>query len=378
MNLRNGQAPPARRPATVSLLDSNLSNFDNRYDDLATESGWYNLDEGITPKVRAGKVKKKPAAVAKSLSDAMSEQGGDELAMTYHPARYEAIFLRESLQPFFISGVLEDVLALVKGGKEANVYLCKARPESGLGLIAAKVYRPRMFRNLRNDAMYREGRETLSGEGGIIRNRNNREMRAIQGKTDFGKELTHVSWLLHEYSTLHQLYAAGAAVPKPIAFGGNAILMEFIGTASGAAPILHSVNPQPNEAERLFHEVMRNVEVMLAHGYVHGDLSSFNVLYHQGKVTVIDFPQIAFIQANRNAYNILERDVTRICEYFALHGVEAQPKRLAGDLWRKYSKLSPGQLIVDEYRDPDEEAPPARRAPAKGAPSRPGPSRDRQ
>ena len=81
-----------------------------------------------------------------------------------------------------------------------------------------------------------------------------------------------------------------------------------------------------------------------------------------------------YVRSNIAHGKVLAIDAT---EALALHGVEAQPKRLAGDLWRKYSKLAPGQLIVDAYRDPDEEAPSAKRAPAKGAPSRPGPSRDR-
>ena len=46
------------------------------------------------------------------------------------------------------------------------VYRCEAHPSMGVEWIAAKVYRPRQFRNLSNDAMYREGRHFLTLEEG--------------------------------------------------------------------------------------------------------------------------------------------------------------------------------------------------------------------
>jgi RIO kinase 1 len=84
---------------------------------------------------------------------------------TYRPSRHESGWLLSSLYPFYDEGLITDVLALIKGGKEANVYRCQATAAAGGGMLAAKVYRPRMFRNLRNDKMYRQGREILLAEG---------------------------------------------------------------------------------------------------------------------------------------------------------------------------------------------------------------------
>ena len=100
--------------------------------------------------------------------------GGDSLpdgaafVTTYHPGRFEEGWLMESVRGFYEDGLIVDVLAQIKGGKEANVYLCQANPDTGLDLLVAKVYRPRKFRNLRNDAVYREGREILSSEGTAV------------------------------------------------------------------------------------------------------------------------------------------------------------------------------------------------------------------
>ena len=76
----------------------------------------------------------------------------------YVPARFEAAWLRASIASFYEEEWISDVLASVKGGKEANVYRCQAHPNTGEQLLAAKVYRPRQFRNLRNDKAYRDGR----------------------------------------------------------------------------------------------------------------------------------------------------------------------------------------------------------------------------
>jgi RIO kinase 1 len=288
--------------------------------------------------------KQPPGAVAHAEAQPQLEDG---FRTTYQPARYEGPFLQESLQPFVTQTLIDDVLALVKGGKEANVYLCQAAPHLDVRLIAAKVYRPRQFRNLRNDVTYREGRELVNSLGITIKNRDNREMRAIHKKTSYGAELTHVSWLMHEHITLQRLHNLGAAVPKPLGVGQNAILMEYVGDRNRPAPVLHGVALPPGEAGRLCDEVLRNAELMLAHGMIHGDLSAYNILYWEGKVTLIDFPQVTMSESNHNAYRIFQRDVRRVCEYFAAQGVERNADAIVHRLWGRYVRTAPDRTVHD-------------------------------
>lgn len=285
-----------------------------------------------------GKQTKKQTQVLEAsaaLTDPESPTGAG-FATTYHPGRFEEGWLLQSLESFYEDGLIVDVLAQVKGGKEANVYLCRANPATGMDLLAAKVYRPRKFRNLRNDAVYREGREILSGEGGVVKRSDSRPMRAMKNKTRLGLQMLHQSWILYEYGTLQRLHELGARVPKPIASGTNAILMEYVGDETSAAPILHSVRLPAEEAHRLFDEVMRNVDLMLAHGLVHGDLSAFNLLFWGGEITMIDFPQVIAAHSNHNGYEILRRDVLRICQYFAKQGVVSDPEEIAERLWHEH------------------------------------------
>jgi len=244
--------------------------------------------------------------------------------------------LIESLASLYDQQFITDVLAQVKGGKEASVYRCAAHESTGVDLLAAKVYRPRMFRQLRNDKMYRQGRDVIIGDGTRLNESDFREMRAIAKGTGFGKKIQHTSWLMHEYKTLEQLYQAGAAVPRPWAIGDNVVLMDYIGDATMAAPTLNTIRLDQDEAHRLFSEVLRNIELMLQHNLIHGDLSAYNILYWDGAITLIDFPQVTDLHANPDAVFILRRDVTRICEYFASQGVRCAAQDLADDLWYRY------------------------------------------
>jgi len=247
----------------------------------------------------------------------------------YEPTRFEQEWLPGSLGGFYEDEWFTSVLYPVKGGKEANVYCCEAHPSTGLKWIAAKVYRPRKFRTMRNDAIYREGRPVTSDR---------RIQRALKKKTKKGRKVETESWIHHEYETLRALHEAGADVPRPLALGANAILMEYLGDGEGAAPTLHEVSLGPDEGRRFFDRLMKNVALFLGCDHIHGDLSAYNVLYWKGNFKVIDFPQTVDPVTNPNAFPLLVRDVERLCRYFARCGVEAQAVALAEDMWRRYQR----------------------------------------
>ena len=263
---------------------------------------------------------------------------------TYQASRHERQWLLQSLGNFYEHHWIRDVLRQVKGGKEASVYLCESEPDASEEvltgqqtlpeLVAAKVYRPRMLRTLKNDALYREGRSDLDSEGHEIFD--DRMLRAIRARTAYGQELRHTSWLEHEFTALQALSQAGADVPVPYASDANAILMTYIGEDGLPAPVLASVHLARTEAQALFQRTLRNIEIMLSRNIIHGDLSAFNILYWDGAITLIDFPQVVHPEQNRSAFRIFERDVLRICEYFSRQGVRTQPRRLAADLWTSY------------------------------------------
>jgi RIO kinase 1 len=172
-------------------------------------------------------------------------------------------------------------------------------------------------------------------------------MRAIGKKTAFGVQVMHTSWLMHEYTTMERLYQAGAAVPQPVASTENAILMGYYGDGVRGAPTLNEVRLESDEAIPLFQEVMRNIELMLQNEMVHGDLSAYNVLYWDGEITVIDFPQVVDCNTNDEAYELLRRDVQRICEYFRRQGVQRDASALTDALWERFVEEGAGYRAAD-------------------------------
>jgi len=269
---------------------------------------------------------------------------------TYPAARFEEWWLLESLGDFYEHKWIADVLKRVKGGKEASVYLCRSGPVIEAPLVAAKVYRPRSLRNLKNDSQYRAGRVDLDESGNAIVK--DGDLHAMEKRTNYGEELRHQSWIAYEFQTLETLHASGADVPKPHAMEKNAILMDYIGDFGNAAPTLNSVSLDPDEARPLFERVIRNIDLLLSKQRIHGDLSAYNVLYWDGDITLIDFPQVVPPEANPSAWAIFLRDVTRICQYFNSQGIRSNPRKLASELWTSH-----GHRIVKEVdpRDLDPE-----------------------
>jgi RIO kinase 1 len=274
------------------------------------------------------------------LEEIADEVGWEtQFETTYRPSKHEAEWLLSSLTPFFEQSLISDVLSIVKGGKEASVYCCAAHSTMNTEFLAAKVYRPRKFRGLTKDMIYREGRDILTSDGHIIHENKDRIIRAIGKKTAFGQQVSHTSWLMHEYQALEKLYNAGANVPKPYLAGSNAILMSFIGDGTIAAPMLNTVRLDKEEAKGHFQTVLQNVELMLQHNLIHADLSAYNILYHEGEITIIDLPQVVDSIQNRNAPAILARDIQRVCDYFITQGVECEPERIFRGLWSRYMQV---------------------------------------
>ena len=246
-----------------------------------------------------------------------AQEAAGEFKFTYKAARFEEAWLLDSLNEIAGQQLISDVLRKVKAGKEASVYLCRSGSSIDTRLIAAKVYRPRTLRNLKNDAIYRTGRIDLGEDGAAL-----------------FKE---------------------ADVPKPYAMEKNAILMGFVGDLDLAAPTLNSVTLDPDEARPLFERVVLNVDLLLQKKRIHGDLSAYNILYWDGDITLIDFPQVVDPEANPSAWMIFQRDVTRVCQYFESQGVKVNARTLAAELWTSH-----GHKVIRDadprYLDADDRA----------------------
>jgi RIO kinase 1 len=263
------------------------------------------------------------------------QQQGPSFQPSFLAGRRDAPWLLSSLTPLYNQKLITDIVREVSSGKEATVFCCTAHPETGQEFLAAKIYRPRMFRNLRNDAIYRYSRVQRDEQGQAVHG-NNRRGSADTRKTERGRAAQVASWIEYEYLTQGIMYEHGADVPRPFAHLGNTILMEYIGTEDQAAPRLSDVVLEPEEAQPLFDCILHNIELALVHGRIHADLSAHNILYWEGKVSLIDFAQAVDPYHNSDVFSLLGRDIERTCQYFARYGVKSDATELARGIWMRH------------------------------------------
>jgi RIO kinase 1 len=195
-----------------------------------------------------------------------------------------------------------------------------------------------MFRNLRNDSRYRQGRPIVDEEGKQVFNRH--EVAAVQKNTRFGQEIRHMGWLGNEFQTMQLLHEAGADVPRPLMQGDNVILMEYVGGYDAPGEMLNHVMLEPSEARRIFERLVEDLSIMLTCHRVHADFSAYNVLYYEGQFKIIDFPQAVDPRLNLDAQVLFLRDVERLCQYFVRYHIDCDASSLANDLWSRYQQAT--------------------------------------
>jgi len=227
-------------------------------------------------------------------------------------------------------------LGIMKTGKEADVFLLR-RGVPGTErscLLAAKRYRSAEHRMFHRDSGYLEGRRT----------RESRLSRAMASRSAFGRQAAAGQWAGAEFGALARLYAAGVPVPYPAQILGTELLLEFIGSADGtAAPRLAEIRPAAAELAGLWDQLVQALVALARDGLAHGDLSAYNLLVHDGRLVLIDLPQVVDVIANPRGGWFLNRDAENIGRWFAGHGLSGgrpEPADLPA-LLRREALLSP-------------------------------------
>jgi RIO kinase 1 len=212
-------------------------------------------------------------------------------------------------------GFLDELIAGIKTGKEASVFLGK----NSDGFVAVKVYTDLRVRSFRHDESYREGR--FIGDSRI--------QKAIEQGSQAGLDAHQILWVQEEFRQMKHLYGHGVNVPKAIAVTGISLIMEFIGDEDGnPAPRISDLKMQKEEAQEAFRQSVQNLKMIVRSGRVHGDYSTFNILWHNERAVVIDFPQVMEFKNNPNAHVFLERDVRSLCKSFTKQGVVADETKV--------------------------------------------------
>ncbi|WP_430791978.1 serine protein kinase RIO [Actinoplanes sp. G11-F43] len=224
-------------------------------------------------------------------------------------------------------GAVDTELGMLKTGKEADVFLVRRHVPGTdrVSMLAAKRYRDGDHRLFHRDAGYLEGRRV----------RRSREMRAMTNRTTFGKQMIAGQWSAAEFDALGRLWQIGqeggqVCVPYPVQLIGTEVMMEFIGDweTGEAAPRLAQVRAGHDQLEDLWSQMTEALSVLARAQVAHGDLSPYNTMVHDGRLVMIDLPQIIDVIANPRGGEFIARDVKNVAGWFRQRGLPVDETEL--------------------------------------------------
>jgi len=142
------------------------------------------------------------------------------------------------------------------------------------------------------------------------------EFREVNKERKYTADHEHVSWMYtarkaaeRESETLEALYPT-VSVPQPIDHSRHAIIMERIDGIELARSKLESEQVLP-----VIDLIFEEMTAAYREGYVHADMSEYNIFIAEDGITVFDWPQ-AVPTEHENAGELLRRDVDNTIGYF--------------------------------------------------------------
>jgi len=214
-----------------------------------------------------------------------------------------------ALYKLVADGHIEAFGGPISTGKEANVYEALGADDTE---VAVKIFRI-------NASPFQQMRDYLEGDP------------RFEGIGNDKKQVV-LAWVRKEFANLGRAREAGVRVPRPIAVERNVLVMELVGLVEDRARRLAEVNVEnPETAYEVVREYMRRLHTA---GLIHGDLSEYNMIIHDGELVIIDLGQAVTVH-HPNASDLLHRDCENVASFFSRQGLDTDADELfefvAGD-----------------------------------------------
>jgi len=207
----------------------------------------------------------------------------DASFMQMHTQEITYNLLRDELRK---TSVISDLVSEVNAGKEATIYIAHLNGSP----IIVKAFRHQLTSHNRK--------------------KGNPQVRAA-------------SIANREFYRLLKAYRGGMRVPTPAKQINNTIIMGFIGHNWQPAPQLR--NTILDDPEGVFDDLIEQLWIMYNKAkLIHGDLSEYNILVHEGKPVIIDFPQAIDMSLLEMRYPknlkknllVMQNDLETVGKYF--------------------------------------------------------------
>lgn len=128
-------------------------------------------------------------------------------------------------------------------------------------------------------------------------------------------------WAERGFKNLKLLRKANINCPDAISLKKHVLVMTFLGADARPSPQLREVKLDENQLRSSYEQVINIMERMYREcELIHGDLSEYNLLWHNEQVYVIDVSQSMFI-THPNANGFLYRDCKNILDFYRKCGL---------------------------------------------------------
>ncbi|KAI9723319.1 MAG: hypothetical protein M1812_001202 [Candelaria pacifica] len=216
--------------------------------------------------------------------------------------------------------IIAEVNGCISTGKEANVYHATSVPpdESSepVALLhrAIKVYKTSIL-------VFKDRDKYVTGE-----------YRFRQGYSKSNNRAMVKVWAEKEMRNLKRIRSAGIPCPEPVYLRLHVLVMGFLGDKKGwPAPRLRDVEFEGTEVEstwsKLYLQLLGYMRIMYQTCHlVHADLSEYNVLYHEGKLWIIDVSQ-SVEHDHPRSLEFLRTDAKNVNGFFRRKNVDVLAER---------------------------------------------------
>lgn len=338
---------PLKKDAIQQMYEEDYDDYvddddDFMYDDLEDElvGGGGSMSLTITTKGQSNTNMNLSHSVSNSVSKMQDMESSKQVS---HTGRDDRATSEQCMDPrtrlllfrLLSSGFLELIDGCLSTGKEANVYYAKAGrtntaaqrqqqhkggpvaqqlqpqhkggpalPESATGITeyAIKIYKTSIL-------VFKDRDKYVSGEH-----------RWRRGYCKSNPRKMVKVWAEKEMRNYRRLATAGIKCPIPILLKSHVLIMEFLGQGGWPSPRLKDATL----TERRMREAYVQTVVIMRDMYqkcklVHGDLSEYNLLWHNNEVFVIDVSQSVETD-HPSALDFLRKDAANVNDFFRKTG----------------------------------------------------------
>lgn len=128
-------------------------------------------------------------------------------------------------------------------------------------------------------------------------------------------------WAEKEMHNLARMKKAGIPCPEVVLLKKHILVLTFIGKDHAPAPKLKDVKLNSEDMKNAFYQVLHMMQLLYQEcNLVHADFSEYNMLWHEGKVWLIDVSQ-SVEPTHPHGLEFLFRDCKNVSTFFQKRGV---------------------------------------------------------